>query len=114
MSKSIERLSKGQNNWQTLSVCLPEAAMDIGAIQVPGSDQIMLFGGWSDNAHRTVYFYATADEGRFDCKSELAKGDHFKTNGCFVHTNGQMLFAGVLGFHKYDQQTRSFSAIEMQ
>jgi hypothetical protein len=88
--------------------------MDIGAIQVPGSDQIMLFGGWSDNAHRTVYFYATADEGRFDCKSELAKGDHYKTNGCFVHTNGQMLFAGVLGFHKYDQQTRSFSAIEMQ
>jgi hypothetical protein len=37
-TKSIERLSKGQNNWQLLNVQLPEAISDLGAHQIPGSD----------------------------------------------------------------------------
>ena len=66
MTKSIERLSKGQNNWELLTVQLPEALMDIGAHQLPAANIIMLFGGSSENLVKNVHFYITEGEGRFD------------------------------------------------
>jgi hypothetical protein len=47
LSNKIERLSKGQNHWQVLSVVLPEACSDMGSLQIPGSEDILIFGGFN-------------------------------------------------------------------
>jgi len=52
--------------------------MDIGAIQLHGTETIMLFGGFIDNIKRNVHFYETHDEGRFEkTEAELKTGDYF-------------------------------------
>lgn len=65
---------------------------------------IMLFGGFTDNLTRSVNFYHTAEEGRFEMskRTELCKGDHFTTNGCFVQVPGKLIFGGRNSLHKFD------------
>lgn len=68
--------------------------MDVGALQLPQTQQVMLFGGFTDNLSRQVLFYETADEGKFVGQAYLEKGDHFKTNGCYVPAQGILIFGG--------------------
>ena len=44
---SIERLSKGQNTWQLLTIRLPTPMFDMGTFPLNGKD-ILLYGGFKD------------------------------------------------------------------
>ena len=113
LTRSIERLSKGQNNWQLLNVCMPEASMDVGAIQIQGTEQILLFGGFTDNISRNVYLYHTEESGRFEnINTSLEQGDFFPVNGCTVLSAPQQIWAGNNSYHKFDLQKRTFSQLE--
>lgn len=65
-SQRIERLSKGQNNWQLLDIKLPVPCFDLGAFQID-QDEVMLFGGFNEGPVKRVLYYKTAvgQEGEF-------------------------------------------------
>ena len=90
--------------------------MDIGALQIPGTDTVMLFGGFTDNMIRSVPFYNTEAEGKFETfkTTELQKGDYFQVNGSFIQSNGMLILAGQNTCHKFDLQTRTFTEAQMQ
>lgn len=70
-SSSIERLSKGQNNWQLLNLKLPKTNFDLGALQVTDKE-IIIFGGFDGGSRKDVFIYETApEEGAFRESKEL-------------------------------------------
>lgn len=90
--KSIERLSKGQNHWQLLSVQIPSERFDLGTFAY-NQNQIILFGGFNEGPKNTVYTYRTGnsieDHGSFEQSeqnSKLESDDFFPANGIFLKT----------------------------
>jgi len=77
-SQRIERLSKGQNNWQLLDIKLPVPCFDLGAFQID-QDEVMLFGGFNEGPVKRVLYYKTAagQEGEFQEGQDLAECDFF-------------------------------------
>lgn len=57
-SRSIERLSKGQNHWQLLNVTIPAEIFDFGTFAY-SNNEIILFGGFNDGSKKGVYSYRT-------------------------------------------------------
>ena len=65
-TSSIERLSKGQNNWQLLNLKIPKKIFDLGAMQI-NSSSLILFGGFESGPKDDVYVYNTGpDDGSFE------------------------------------------------
>lgn len=90
--------------------------MDIGALQIPGTDTVMLFGGFTDNMSRNVNFYNTEGEGKFETfkTTELQKGDYFQVNGSFIQSNEMIYLAGQYTCHKFDLHTRTFTEAQIK
>jgi hypothetical protein len=93
---SIERLSKGQNTWQLLSVRLPTPIYDMGTHSMP--NEIILFGGFRDGSLSQMALYRPdqGTDGEFSrLDSTLEKADFFSVNGVHVRSNEtQVVFAG--------------------
>lgn len=67
---------------------MPGMAMDLGACQIQGSQEIMVFGGFKDTEMcKSVWFYNASEgqEGAFKKEmKELQRGDFFQVNGVYV------------------------------
>ena len=55
-TRSIERLSKGQNQWQLLDLKMPAQTFDMGVLQISNED-ILVFGGFDGGAKKEAYKY---------------------------------------------------------
>lgn len=118
-SNSIERLSKGQNNWQKLEVKMPTHNFDLGAFQI-SDKEIVVFGGFSEGSQKSAHIYETGlpGEGSFKpCKS-LEDPDFFLQNGVYIavpNTNKkQYIFNGHTQNHLFDFETCEFKTLQMK
>lgn len=115
---SIERLSKGQNQWQKLGVALPMPSFDLGAHQLPSSTDILVFGGYSEgSALSDVWIYKTEGEGRFEgAGTSLSTPDFVQVNGCYIRAKGSddLVFQCHSGLHRFDLGTRRFATLKMR
>lgn len=95
-TQTIERLSKGQNQWQILNLKLPQAQFDTGCLQI-NNNEIILFGGFSEGPIDSVYTYKNTnpkEEGEFveissensqqSSRNGLVKPDFFVVNGQYM------------------------------
>lgn len=114
---SIERLSKGQNNWQLLDLKMPKTIFDLGAMQIT-SNELVLFGGFDSGAKDDVFIYKTApDDGSFTEGKKLQSADFFVQNGVFIKVQGekpQYVFNGHNHMHFFDQESMEFRTLPMQ
>ena len=104
-TSSIERLSKGQNNWQLLNLKIPKKIFDLGAMQI-NSDSLILFGGFDHGPKDDVFLYQTGpDDGSFKEIRKLQTPDFFVQNGTFIKVPGevhQLIFNGHTHMHLFD------------
>ena len=114
---SIERLSKGQNNWQLLELKMPKTIFDLGALQIT-SNEVLLFGGFDSGAKDDCYIYKTGpDDGSFTDGKKLATPDFFVQNGVYIKVPSektQFIFNGHNHMHLFDQDTMEFKTLPMQ
>ena len=114
---SIERLSKGQNNWQLLNLKIPRKIFDLGAMQI-NSSSLILFGGFESGPKDEVFVYHTGpDDGSFDEIEKLQTPDFFVQNGVFIKVPGeqqQLIFNGHTHMHLFDQQSMTFKTLPTQ
>lgn len=97
---SIERLSKGQNNWQLLELKLPTTNFDLGCLQT-GANEVMVFGGFCEGAKKETFIYdVTSGDGSFKRGKDMETADFFEQNGVFItvpgrgEANRQIVFNG--------------------
>ena len=89
---------------------MPEVSMDVGAVQVPATDKIIVFGGYADNISSRAWTYFTEDNGRFEELHGLCTADFFPTNGCQISADKRLIFCGQQSYHVYDMESSKFTS----
>jgi hypothetical protein len=86
----------------------------MGALQIPGSEELVIFGGFNQQALDRVMIYKTEGEGHFEEAGKLQESDFFMVNGCYIQSQKDniMIFAGDRYMHKFDIPSRTFTTLE--